>query len=1051
MKKLSCAIFLILLLSLIIPAANIRVVSAQPAQLILFWDDNSSTPPGWTCISNNLADDFFELFLRGAPTYGDTGGTLTHTHTATVVSCSTPSATTQCKAGALVPCASPDHTHTSATTLSASNVPLRRGLRIIRCDTGIPATIPAGAIALFDSEPLPPGWTRYSAQDGYYVQGVAIAGVVLGSNTHDHIVSTGGPSATVNAGIGLVGVANGGHVHSGTSDMQSNEPPYIEIIFAQADSDTTIPPGMIGMFNEFPEGCWTVISDVGGDLYHRFIKGSGSYGATGGTDSHTHGDLTITTSPLVPFVVRTSGPGTNIQVASQDHTHANLIISFSTESNLPPYRDVIFAKLGTLTAEPWSNSPVCEGSTINLFGNPDGMSSYNWYGPGGWTSTDRNPTRIADNTTAGTYYLSVVNSHGCTSDNATVNVIVNPLPAVDAGDNLEVCQYADPIDLDNTGESPSGGTWSGPGVSDSQFDPDDLAAGDYSIIYSYTNHDTGCSNSDNKTVTINSLPYCNISCDPVSCSACFSNNVTLTEDGGDALSWLWSTGETTQSIMVNNSGTYSVTITDQNGCHSTCNKEVTINPLPDCTITAPAAVCANSTGNFASVPDAGVGSTYAWSVTNGNITGGQGTSSITWDAGSNNPATIGIVITDANGCLCSNNVDITINPVPTATASSNSPVCIGDTIQLTGGPDDMDSYSWTGPDGFTSDQQSPSIFNASMAMAGTYYLNVTKANCTSDNTSILVNVIDCGGGGITLGETTAPTVTACSLTLTVNMLGKVTTAKMTSEGVLCEDCMAFDPSKQNSWEAKAGTKLTLVDNQIPKLIKVTLAGSSPPAGNAQTIGPTYAMNAYASLNSTIPSAINIYPLFSMSSAYDPNGLPRNTSEVIYSYYPGPTQGWLAMGSQGVVAEVGEARGTMTYFLPDTLLVKLAEITPAKFEASNLAINPSQISPDQQITISLNVTNTGGTSGDYTVELKVDGIVKSSKQVTLVAGGSQTVSFTITEASVGRYQVEIAGLDGEFVVSGPSKFNWWPIVGIIGAVILVLAIWILIRWRRFSGY
>jgi hypothetical protein len=268
--------------------------------------------------------------------------------------------------------------------------------------------------------------------------------------------------------------------------------------------------------------------------------------------------------------------------------------------------------------------------------------------------------------------------------------------------------------------------------------------------------------------------------------------------------------------------------------------------------------------------------------------------------------------------------------------------------------------------------------------------------------------------------------------------------------VLCHDCLAFDPPKQNSWEAKEGTKLTLEGNKVPQLIKVTLAGTSPPSGPAETIGATYKINAYASLTGITPSAITISPLFTMASAYDPNELPINISQVTFSYYPNPNQGWLAMGSEGVVAQTGEARGTLNYFVPDTLLAKLAE-TAAKFEVSNLTINPTQTKPTQQVVISINVANTGSTAGNYSVELKVDGIVKSTKQITLAAGASQIVSFTITGDTVGRYQVDIAGLKGEFVVAGKSKFNWWLIEGIIAAIILALVIWMFVRWRRFSGY
>lgn len=187
----------------------------------------------------------------------------------------------------------------------------------------------------------------------------------------------------------------------------------------------------------------------------------------------------------------------------------------------------------------------------------------------------------------------------------------------------------------------------------------------------------------------------------------------------------------------------------------------------------------------------------------------------------------------------------------------------------------------------------------------------------------------------------------------------------------------------------------------------------------------------------------------MASAYNPRELPINTSEIVFSYYPNPNQGWLAMSSPGVVAEVGQASGTLNFFVPDTLLAKLAE-TAANFEVSNMNINPTQTQPAGQVTISVNVTNIGGTMGDYTVELKVNGVVESSKQITLAAGARQIVSFTTSEDNIGKYQVEIAGLTGEFVVGKPSGPNWWLIGGIIAAIVLALEIWILVRWRRFSG-
>jgi hypothetical protein len=80
------------------------------------------------------------------------------------------------------------------------------------------------------------------------------------------------------------------------------------------------------------------------------------------------------------------------------------------------------------TATASSNSPVSQGATIQLTGGPDGMASYNWTGPGGWTSSLQNLTRPnATTATAGTYTLTVTNSNGCTDD-ATTNVEVLSSP-----------------------------------------------------------------------------------------------------------------------------------------------------------------------------------------------------------------------------------------------------------------------------------------------------------------------------------------------------------------------------------------------------------------------------------------------------------------------------------------------------------------------------------------------------------------------------------------------------------------------------------------------
>ncbi len=110
---------------------------------------------------------------------------------------------------------------------------------------------------------------------------------------------------------------------------------------------------------------------------------------------------------------------------------------------------------------------------------------------------------------------------------------------------------------------------------------------------------------------------------------------------------------------------------------------------------------------------------------------------------------------------------ITVNPKPSATASSNSPVCYGEDINLTSSPDNMQTYEWTGPNSYTSIYQNPIIDSASNSKAGTYTVIVTDANGCKDTatTSVTVKTLPihissnspvCEGTDIQLNETSPP-------------------------------------------------------------------------------------------------------------------------------------------------------------------------------------------------------------------------------------------------------------------------------------------------------
>jgi hypothetical protein len=328
-------------------------------------------------------------------------------------------------------------------------------------------------------------------------------------------------------------------------------------------------------------------------------------------------------------------------------------------------------------------------------------------------------------------------------------------------------------------------------------------------------------------------------------------------------------------------------------------------------------------------------------------------------------------------------------------------------------------------------------------MSGIYTLTVSDGVC-SDNATVSVSVTTCGGRGGG-GGSGAIVSAACPITLTGNMLGTVAHATMCEDGVLCETLLCT--ADGHLLRIEEGTKVMLAGNIVPRLIKFSRASVTPPTpDNITIVSPVYELLAYASLYGGKPSPITISPAGLLIINYYANGLPDNTSEVFIAYYDAEN-GWQQIGGAGGPAEIGSARGEISHFTSFAVLAKTTEqAPPAEFKASNLTISPSQAQLNQELSISVNVANTGGTSGNYNLDLKVNGISKSTKQVTIAAGTSQTVSFTINGDAVGKHRVEVAGLSGEFEIARQqSQINWWLIGGITGAILLASIG--LVVWRR----
>ncbi len=166
------------------------------------------------------------------------------------------------------------------------------------------------------------------------------------------------------------------------------------------------------------------------------------------------------------------------------------------------------------------------------------------------------------NPVAGVYTVSVSSFSGCNANSASFTV--KPLPTV-SFTGLSATNCVNDQKLTLTG-IPFGGTFSGPGISGDEFDPAIAGVGGpYTITYSYTDPETGCSNTYSQNVIVHGLPVLSVTSS--STLVCSGSPVTLTASGASAYTWMPG-GLTGSSIMVNpdSTTTYTVTGTDSNGC-----------------------------------------------------------------------------------------------------------------------------------------------------------------------------------------------------------------------------------------------------------------------------------------------------------------------------------------------------------------------------------------------------------------------------------------------------------------------------------------------------
>ncbi|MBR0055066.1 MAG: T9SS type A sorting domain-containing protein [Bacteroidales bacterium] len=255
-------------------------------------------------------------------------------------------------------------------------------------------------------------------------------------------------------------------------------------------------------------------------------------------------------------------------------------------------------------------------------------------------------------TEAGNYRVTLY--YGSCSSTISSNVILNPLPNVTIGGNTEVCEGSSAILVANGASTYH---WSN-GVTGSVNTVNTFG------IYSVTGYSAqGCSNTASVTVMVYPLPVVNISGDTELCSG---ETTALTANGADT--YLWNNGTNGAVLTTGLPGTYTVIATNAQGCSATASTYVTVNPLPNITISGNTAVCQGNTTTLV----ANGAATYQW---NNGVSGAV-----------NTIGTFGIYTVtgiSAEGCSSTASATVVVYQLPVLNISGDTQLCSGETTTLT--------------------------------------------------------------------------------------------------------------------------------------------------------------------------------------------------------------------------------------------------------------------------------------------------------------------------------------------------------------------------------